>query len=115
MNPMPETKIDPKSLYVLAKALGRWDDEGGTPGSSPEANSGRDLALHAAEERMLRCLGSAVILRWNELPTEIQRKLFEDAASMTDSARQFELKQQIARFLHEHKDDAGPDRGLPKS
>ena len=52
---MPETKIDPKSLYVLAKALGRWDDEGGTPGSSPEANSGRDLALHAAEERMLRC------------------------------------------------------------
>jgi hypothetical protein len=28
---MPETKINPKSLYVLAKALGRWDDEGGAP------------------------------------------------------------------------------------
>jgi hypothetical protein len=82
--------------------------------SSPEADPRPDLALHAAEERMLRCLGSAVILQWNELPTEIQRKLFEDAASMTDSARQFELKQQIARFLHKHKDDAGPDRGLPK-
>ena len=112
---MPETKLGPKSLYVLAKALGRWDDEGGAPGSSPEATSGRDLALHAAEERMLRCLGSAVILQWNELPTESQRKLFEDAASMTDSARQFALKQQIARFLHEHKDDAVPDRGLPRS
>ena len=112
---MPETKLGPKSLYVLAKALGRWDNEGGAPGSSPEADPGPDLALHAAEERMLRCLGSAVILQWNELPTEIQRKLFEDAASMTDSARQFELKQQIARFLHEHKDDAVPDRGLPKS
>ena len=112
---MPETKIGPKSLAVLAKALGRWDDEGGAPGSSLEADSGPDLALHAAEERMLRCLGSAVILQWNELPTEIQRKLFEDAGSMTDLARQFELKQQIARFLHEHKDDAVPDRGVPGS
>jgi hypothetical protein len=43
---------------------------------------------------------------WNDLPTEIQRKLFEDATAMNDSARQFELKQLIARFLHEHKVDA---------
>jgi hypothetical protein len=114
MNRMAEKKIGPKSLYDLAKALGGWDNEGGAPGSSPEADLGPDLALHAAEERMLRCIGSAVIMQWNDLPTEIQRKLFEDAASMTDPARQFELKQQIARFLHEHKDDAGPDRG-PKS
>ena len=102
---MPETKSGQKSLYDLAKALGRWDSESGATGSSPEAELGPDLALHAVEERMLRCLGSAVIIQWNDLPTEIQRKLFEDAASMTDSARQFELKQQIARFLHEHKDD----------
>jgi len=26
---MAETKSAPKSLYDLAKALGRWDDEGG--------------------------------------------------------------------------------------
>ena len=103
---MPETRIGPKSLYDLAKALGRWDNEGGATGSSPEAEQlAPDLPLHAAEERMLRCLGSAVVIQWNDLPTEIQRKLFEDAASMTDPARQFELKQQIARFLREHKDD----------
>jgi hypothetical protein len=105
MNRMPETKIGPKSLYDLAKALGRWENEGGSTGSLPEPDLRPDLVLHAAEERMLRCLGSAVIMQWNDLPTEIQRKLFEDASSMTDSARQFELKQQIARFLHEHKDD----------
>ena len=102
---MPETKIGPKSLHDLAKALSRWDNEGGATGSSREEDVGPDLAP-AAEDRMLRCLGSAVILQWNDLPTEIQRKLFEAAASMTDSARQFELKQQIARFLHDHKDDA---------
>ena len=98
---MPESKNGPKHLYDLAKALGRWDDEGGAA-----ASSGPGPALHAAEERVVRCLGAAVIMQWNDLPTEIQRKLFEAAASMSDPARQFELKQQIARFLHEHKDDA---------
>ena len=100
---MAETKSAPKSLYDLAKALDRWDDEGGAAGSS-RADLGPALGLHAAEERVLRFLGAAVIMQWNDLPTEIQRKLFEDATN--DSARQFELKQLIARFLHEHKDDA---------
>jgi hypothetical protein len=30
--------------------------------------------------------------------------LFDDAASMSDPEQRFRLKQQIARFLHEHKD-----------
>lgn len=103
---MPEAKSGQKSLYDLAKALGRWDNEGGASAlSPPEADLGPDLAFHAVEERVLRFLGAAVIMQWNDLPTEIQRKLFDDAASMSGSARQFELKQQIARFLHEHKDD----------
>jgi len=49
---------------------------------------------------------AAVIMLWNDLPTEIQRILCEDAASMGTAARRLELKQQIARFLHDHKDDA---------
>jgi hypothetical protein len=101
---MPEAKSGQKSLYDLAKALGRWDG-GASALSPPEADLGPDLAFHAVEERVLRFLGAAVIMQWNDLPTEIQRKLFDDAASMSGSARQFELKQQIARFLHEHKDD----------
>lgn len=39
-------------------------------------------------------------------PTGIHRDLFADAASMSDPAQQFRLKQQVARFLHDHKDDA---------
>jgi hypothetical protein len=101
-----KSKSGRKSLHDLAKALSRWDNEGGATGSSSAADVGPDLALGIAEERMLRCLGSAVIMQWTDLPTEIQRKIFDDAASLTNSARQFELKQQIARFLHEHKDDA---------
>jgi hypothetical protein len=93
-------KTGPKILYDLAKALGRWDNEGG---ATPQAS---EHALKSDEERILRCLGAAVIMQWNDLPTEIQRQLFEDATSFSDPARQFKLKQLIAQFLHDHKDDA---------
>jgi hypothetical protein len=42
---------------------------------------------------------------WNELPTDIQRAVFRQAAANKthDPVR---LRAQIARFLHGHKDDA---------
>jgi hypothetical protein len=96
---MTETKKAAKSLYDLARALSRWESEGG----AGETLQGSELASQAAEERIVRCLGAAVILQWNNLPTDIQRNLFDDAASMSDPEQRFRLKQQIARFLHEHK------------
>jgi hypothetical protein len=59
----------------------------------------------ADEEQILRCLGAAVIMRWNTLPKKIQRELFEYAGSIGDLQQTAELKGQIARFLHHHKDD----------
>jgi hypothetical protein len=48
-------------------------------------------------------LGAALVAEWNTLDTELQRKLFRRAA---DSASETALlRQQIARFLHDHKDD----------
>ncbi len=102
---MTETRKIPKDLYDLARVLGRWESEGGATELPRGSEPGQDSALLTAEERILRCLGAAVILQWNDLPTEIQRDLFMDAASMSDPERRFRLKQQIARFLHEHKDD----------
>jgi hypothetical protein len=102
---MAETKKVPKNLYDVARALSRWESEGGAEEPPQGSELGPDIDLQAAEERILQCLGAAVILQWNDLPTEIQRNLFEDAASMSDPDRRFRLKQQIARFLHEHKDD----------
>jgi hypothetical protein len=99
---MDDTKPATKNFYDLTKALGRWDNEGGATGS-PQTP---DTSLSKDEERILKCLGAAVIMQWNDLPTGIQRDLFADASSMSDPARQFQLKQLIARFLHEHKDDA---------
>jgi hypothetical protein len=63
------------------------------------------VPLSEGEERILQCLGAAVLLQWNDLPTPIQRKLFEHAVAMGEAGQTAQLKEQIARFLHKHKDD----------
>jgi hypothetical protein len=100
-----------KASNPLASALARWESEGGAPGPASEKPS-RDKAvpLSEEEERILQCLGAAVLLQWNDLPTPIQRQLFEHAVSMVEARHTAELKEQIARFLHTHKDDARASR-----
>lgn len=60
-------------------------------------------AAYAEQENILRCLGAALILNWNTIPTKLQRALFEAASSRGQAAA---LKEAIAQFLHDHKDDA---------
>jgi hypothetical protein len=94
----------------LAGALAGWDNEGGSVRS--EANA--QMVLDEAEERILRCLGAAVIVQWNELPTEIQRRLFQHAATMGEPRHAIRLKEEIARFLHDHKDDATAEASVTR-
>lgn len=86
-----------------AAAIARWEDEGGAATSL--ANVKIDQAF-AEEEKILEYLGAAVIMRWATLPTKIQRELFAHAASLADLGQTIVLKGQIARFLHNHKDDS---------
>jgi hypothetical protein len=89
----------------LAGALAGWDNEGGSVRS--EANA--QMVLDEVEKKILRCLGAAVIVQWNELPTEIQRRLFQHAVTMGEPPHAIRLKEEIARFLHDHKDDEVAD------
>ena len=68
----------------------------------------RGAALAAEEERVLRCLGAAVIMQWNSLPTTLQREIFDTAGSVGTLLDTAELRGQIARFLHKHRHDADP-------
>lgn len=75
-----------------------------------EANGkhlGRE-AIAKTEEHILRCLGAAVIMQWNTIPTKLQRELFDTASSMGDALKSIELRGQIARFLHKQKDHERP-------
>lgn len=86
----------------MVRALRRWENEGGhlrpdSPGNTP--------GLAAAENNILRCLGAAVVLAWNELPMPVQRTLFQHATAVNESYDPARVKTAIARFLHLHKDD----------
>lgn len=89
------------SLAHLAKALAWWENEAGAPGHRPP------VQRVTPEEGVMRCLGAAVVLEWNSLPTATKRRLFDSATTVNDPSRQFQLRQLIARFLHTHKDDSG--------
>jgi hypothetical protein len=95
MDKEPPIKNNP-----LVRALARWENEGG----SLDADGQRGATSFQEEERILHCLGAAVIMNWNDLPREIQRELFASAASLSEPLHTAELKEQIARFLHNHKD-----------
>jgi len=95
----------------LANALARWESEGGALGSvSAEPGRHQPVPLSEGEGRILQCLGAAVLMQWNDLPTPIQQQLFEHAVGMAETGQTAQLKEQIARFLHTHKDDAPGSR-----
>ena len=79
----------------------------GSPAAAADASKQADTspALSSSEEHILRCLGAAVIDQWSDLPTNVQRLLFERATALGAPRHAVHLKEQIARFLHMHKAD----------
>ncbi len=71
-------------------------------------------AVAEIEEHILRCLGAAVIMQWNTIPTKLQRELFDTAGSLGDLPQTVTLRGQIARFLHSHKGEEIPTDGISK-
>ena len=77
----------------------------------PDAVVGKRLdrkAVAEIEQHILRCLGAAVIMQWNTIPTKLQRELFDTAGSLGNVMQTVALRGQIARFLHKHKDEENP-------
>jgi hypothetical protein len=64
------------------------------------------ISEEAEGEHILRCLGAALIMQWNTLPTKLQRELFDNAGSMGEFLDTATLRGQIARLLHKRKDGA---------
>lgn len=90
----------------LARAVARWENEGGAVMFSADDVVDDRALLNPIEQGILQCLGAAVLAQWSVLPTEVQKALFQDAVSSGDPRQSTFLREQIARFLHNHKDDA---------
>jgi len=72
-----------------------------------ESDRTRGEVPAAEEEQVLRCLGAAIIMQWNSLPTSLQREVFGTAGSVGKLWETAALRGQIARFLHKHKNESG--------
>jgi hypothetical protein len=85
---------------------------------APDEVAGKCLdskAVGEIEEHILRCLGAAVIMQWNTIPTKLKRELFDTAGSLGDVLQTAALRGRIARFLHDHKDEANSADSFSKS
>lgn len=99
-------------------------DNGEVPRDIPPPDGGNGYAdwsigaardhLEMAESDVLLSLGAAVAARWADLPRDVQKVLFNQAISRgaPDTA---ELKNHIARFLHDHADQDKNPAGLDVS
>lgn len=76
--------------------------------SGPKQGRSNGIALADEEEHVLRCLGAALIMQWNTLPTTLRRELFDNAGSMGELLETAALRGRIARFLHRHKNEENP-------
>ncbi len=86
----------------LARAIARWDNEGGATLSARQEDD-EHAVLSREEQEILQRLGAAVVTQWAELPIDVQKALFEHAASCGDPLECPNLREQIAVFLHDHK------------
>jgi hypothetical protein len=85
---------------VHAPARPRFDEEA----EEVHALEPPRITEEAEGEHILRCLGAALIMQWNTLPTKLQRELFDNAGAMGELLDTATLRGQIARFLHKRKD-----------
>lgn len=83
-------------------AISRWEGEGGAP-MNPNLLARRHGDLTESERHILECLGAAVVKEWSDLPTAVQRSLFQRATANEDEDPA-QLKALIARFLHNRKE-----------
>jgi hypothetical protein len=95
--------IPAPALNQFARALARWENEGGATFSSLEEGDEEQVVLSLADQDILQRLGTAVIAQWTELPTDVQKALFQRAVTSGDPRHSTDLREQIARFLHTHK------------
>lgn len=97
---MADTKSVTEAERQRAKALARWEGEGGALGASGKT----DQKLDEAEVRILTRLGAAMLSEWSKLPADLQRAIFSRASTFHAASDGFRIKAEIARFLHDHKD-----------
>ena len=80
-----------------AKAIARWEGEGGA--LRPPA-----ATLDDEDMRILARLGAALLIEWAGIAETSRHAVFERASTLHAERDAARVKEEIARFLHAHKD-----------
>ena len=90
----------PNDAQMLARALARWEGEGGALAPSDAADS-----IDESELRILARLGAAVLDAWGELSPALQRNVIHRARTLGRPGDHARVKALLGRFLHEHRNE----------
>ncbi len=90
---MPKSEAE----RLRAKALARWEGEGGALGRP-------DVELDAEDMRVLARLGAALLLDWDETPQARQAALVRSASALHAERDAPRIKRAIERFIAQHQD-----------
>ena len=90
----------PTDAEMRARALARWEGEGGALAPSGAADS-----IDESELRILARLGAAVLDVWGELSPGLQRNVIYRARTLGSPGDHARVKERLGRFLHENRSE----------
>ena len=90
----------PQAAEARARAIARWEGEGGALSPSRE-----DGALDEAAMRLLARLGAALIESWAQVPTNLQPVLLQRARAMGAPGDAARIRDVLTQFLRTHRED----------
>jgi hypothetical protein len=85
---------------MRARALARWEGEGGSLTPTGAAGS-----IDDSELRILARLGAALLDEWSEVPQAVQTNVIRRARTLGAPGDHAHVKERLARFLHEHRSE----------
>jgi hypothetical protein len=85
---------------MRARALSRWEGEGGALAPTGAADS-----IDESELRILARLGAALLEEWGVLSPAVQGNIIHRAKSLGGAGDHVRVKEKLARFLHEHRSE----------
>lgn len=88
----------PTDAEMRARAIARWEGEGGALIPTGTADS-----IDESELRILARLGAAVLAQWDELPPALQSSVVRRAKTLGGPGDHARVKESLARFLREHQ------------
>jgi hypothetical protein len=90
----------PVDEQMRARALSRWEGEGGALAPSSAAGS-----IDESELRILARLGAALLDEWSGVSPDIQGRVIRRARTLGGPGDHALVKQKLARLLHDHRDE----------